>query len=164
MVAVYLSETQAQAIAVKLRRHQSLGPVVAALRGIYAPGLRSLLQDPRKSRVRVVGEVEAEQFVGLPGLQLSSDWIETLLTRWLGLALASELERHRSRFVATADAPADGLTLTVRIDQVPGLAAVAQLMRKRLPSASSALTALRDLERFRPGSVTLRVTPGYQSA
>jgi hypothetical protein len=168
-LALYLGESDAQAIAVRLRRKEPLGASLAALRRIYWHRVRDALASPR-SRIRVVREEpEQEEFAsGLFQLARSpSRVLASAIQRWVTRALGAALTRQRDAFLAATAADADGVTLLVRLANPPGLRVIAALLRgggARGPSAGIASVAdLRDLLRGHPRA-SVEIRPGHQRA
>jgi len=179
VLAVYLGETQAQAIATRLRRNEPIGATLSALRPIYLESLRSLASAGGRRRLRIIGEVSEaatetageagvqageEQFLGIPGLPSPAGLIGKLLARWTRRAMATELGRQREAFVAAASAPQDGVTVLVRLAQPPGLTVIAQLIRGRIGAGLRNIAALRNLLKARPTAARLEIVPGFRRA
>ena len=57
VLAVYVGETQAQAIAARLRRNEPIGAALSTLRPLYLESLRSLASPGGRRRLRIIGEV-----------------------------------------------------------------------------------------------------------
>lgn len=129
-VAIFLSESDAQLIAARMRRREPVTAIIAALRNVYQVAIRSALSRQRRA-IRVVGEApETEQLFG--GLRLGKApmrIVSSLIERWVGKALVAQLLRHRQAFVAATAAKEDGVTLLVRIQAPPGLSVIAKLLR-----------------------------------
>jgi len=175
-VTIYTSEADAQAIATRLRRRESLGPSLAVLRRIYGPAIGVA----RMQRVRIRSEADEEDEVSTEDLlrrpggfgRPSAGRVRTrrpLLVRrrvygarrrrpryvrrptlvsWIARALATELDRSRDAFVQAADAPADGVTIVLRL-RPPGLRALLS------PGVAGAAAAAAG-----PGEVQVEITPG----
>lgn len=175
-VTIYTSEADAQAIATRLRRRESLGPSLAVLRRIYGPAIGVA----RMQRVRIRSEADEEDEVSTEDLlrrpggfgRPSTGRVRTrrpLLVRrrvygarrrrpryvrrptlvsWIARALATELDRSRDAFVQAADAPADGVTIVLRL-RPPGLRALLS------PGVAVAAAAAAG-----PGEVQVEITPG----
>jgi hypothetical protein len=73
-----------------------------------------------------------------------------LLVQWIGRAIAAELDRSRDAFVRAVDAPADGVTIVLRMSP-PALRA---LLLTGLPMAATA---------GGPGEVQVEIKPGPPS-
>lgn len=169
IVAVYLAEAQAQALAARLRRREPIGASLRTLRPVYATAVRSLVSPAGRRRVRIIGESEAdpvgEEFLAIPSLQPPTGLIAKVMIRWTRRAIAAALDRQRDAFIAAASAPSDGVTMVVTVDSPPGLVAIAQLMRGRVAANRSAVEALRTLTgttRVPPSSV--EIVPGHRRA
>jgi hypothetical protein len=175
-VTIYTSEADAQAIATRLRRREPLGPSLAVLRRIYGPAIgvaqrqrvrirfehdeeeevattdlvqramgrgrpltrRPLARRPLLVRRRVYGARRRRpRYVRRP-----------MLVSWISRALAVEFDRSRDAFVQAADAPADGVTVVLRL-RPPGIRALVS------PGAAVAAAAAAG-----PGQVQVEITPG----
>jgi hypothetical protein len=166
VLALYLSEAQAQAIASLLRRKVPVVTVMTTLRPLLG-SLASLASPAGLRRVRIVGraretELGEEQFLKIPGRSLSPDRIGKLLVRWARTTIASEIVSRGKQFVSAASAPADGITLRVTLDRAPGLALLADLLRGRI--GFKALTGLAGLLKARPPEGRLEIEPGHHRA
>jgi hypothetical protein len=179
VLAIYLGETQAQAIAARLRRNEPIGAILSALRAVYLDGVRALASGAGRRRLRIIGETtetsgettgEAgtqafeEQLLGIPGLPSPTGLVGKLLARWTRRAMATELRQQRDAFVTAASAPQDGVTLMLRLAQPPGLAALAQLIRGRIGAGLRNIGALRNLLKAKPAGARLEIVPGFRRA
>ena len=166
-MAIYLSESDAQAIAVRLRRKEPLGASLVAIRRVYRAAIRAAV-GPGHRRIRVVREnPEQEEFVGRM-LNIGPHPTRLLaraMGRWIGGAVRRELDRQRDAFIAATSGDADGVTLTVTVKDPPGLRSIAPLLRGGLPKASdlASLGSLGGLLRGAPQS-TVTITPGHAGA
>ncbi len=159
-VSLYISEADAQSIAARLRRREPLGASLASLRRVYARALGSALGGGRAGKVRIASEDE-ESLEGedlLPragratGLRRRPRRLRRkLLVRWIGRALAQELDRCRGQFLRATEAPEDGVTIVLRL-RPPDLSS---LTRPGVAS-SSAGTGL--------GRVHIEIAPGHPRA
>ncbi len=123
-VTLYVSEADAQSIAARLRRREPLGASLASLRRIYARALGTALGTARARKVRIVpGDSELlEEEARLRRTGRGSGlrrrprrFRRRLLVRMIGRALALELERSRESFLRATEAPADGVTIVLRL-------------------------------------------------
>jgi hypothetical protein len=177
-VTIYLSEADAQGIATRLRRRESLGASLAALRRIYGPAIGKAIGARQRIRIRfeseLEDEVEMEDLIrrsvrlGRPvavrprpirpllmrrrrvygGRRRRPRYVRRrLLVSWIAQALAAELDRSRDAFLQAADAPADGVTLVLRL-RPPGLRALL---------ATGAVKAAAEAG---PGAVQVEISPG----
>lgn len=167
VLAVYLSEAQAQAVASQLRKKQPIASTLAALRAVYQSSLHSLITPAGRRRVRIVAETNEmsaaeKQFIHLPGIKTPRELIGDLLVRWTRRSLAADLERQREAFVAATAAPEDGVTLLVTLTKPPGLATLGQLMRGRV--SLRALSDAQGLLKAKPPTSRLEIVPGYRNA
>ncbi|MEU0646044.1 hypothetical protein [Streptomyces umbrinus] len=181
-VTIYASEADAQAIATRLRRRESLGASLASLRRIYGPALGTAIGARRAQRIRVRSEaegegayeVETEDYLrgqarfGRQSYARRHSRIRPLLARrraygarprrprhvrrrllvsWIARALAAELDRSRDAFLRAADAPADGVTIVLRL-RPPGLRALMTTGAVQVAAAAG------------PGPVQVEIRPG----
>jgi hypothetical protein len=81
--------------------------------------------------------VAPEQAIGgalqrIPSVVLGS--VRFRLQEWILKGLADFLKGQAQQFVAATEAPADGVTLMVAIDNPPGLDLLRQALKGRIPS------------------------------
>ena len=166
-MTIFLSELDAQAIAARLRRKEPLGASLVAIRRVYRSAIRTALARGHR-RIRVVRESpEQEEFAGRM-LRIGPSPNRLLgqaVGRWIGRAIRGELDRQRDAFIAATTSDADGLTLTVTINDPPGLRAIAPMLRGGIPKASD-LGALRNVGALLRGTpqATVTIAPGHPSA
>jgi len=178
-VTIYLSEADAQGIATRLRRRESLGASLAVLRRIYGPAIGKAIGAGRPQRIRVRSESESEDEVEMEDLIRRSVRLgrpvavrprpirpllmrrrvyggrrrrprhvrRRLLVSWIAQALGAELDRSRDAFLQAADAPADGVTIVLRL-RPPGLRALLATGAVRAAAAAG------------PGPVQVEINPG----
>jgi hypothetical protein len=159
-VTLYVSEADAQSIAARLRRREPLGASLASLRRIYARALGPALGAGRASRVRIASEgeetLEGEHLVRrrrpATGRRRHPRRLRRpLLVRWIGRALAHELERCRESFLRATEAPEDGVTIVLRL-RPPDLSSLTHPG----PRGGSAGAG--------PGQVHVDIAPGHPRA
>jgi hypothetical protein len=145
-VCVYLSEVRAQGMAVKLRQQAHIGGVLIPLRAILERGLLSALRGGGHGRLKIIHETVApEQALGGALLRIPSVVLGSLrfrLREWILKGLADFLKAQAQRFVAATEAPADGVTLMVAIDNPPGLDLLRQALKGRIPSLAGWKTCI----------------------
>jgi hypothetical protein len=178
-VTIYLSEADAQGIATRLRRRESLGASLAVLRRIYGPAIGKAIGAGRQQRIRIRSESEVEDEVELEDLIRRSVRLgrpvalrprpfrpllvrrrvyggrrrrprhlrRRLLVSWIAQALGAELDRSRDAFLQAADAPADGVTIVLRL-RPPGLRALLATGAVQAAAAAG------------PGPVQVEINPG----
>ena len=120
--------------------------------------------------LRVLGEAGLDEAPGLelllapPGSSGAADPVGVLLARWTRRGLAARLPESRAAVVAAAAAPADGVTLVLRLHPLPPLPVLVRLARggpgRRMPSGP----VWRQLLAVRPAQTRLDVVPGYARA
>ena len=158
---IYLSETDAQAIASRARQNNTTAFVIA-LRAAFGAAVRSLRQSPR-SRVTILKEVsnETEAVAGL-GSAVGGKIIEAIVNRLIDAAIRLATDYVRAKgadFVRAADNPANGVTVIVTLPAqglstvlrggVIGSVASIGLLRTVLGSISAAPPALHTVPGFR---------------
>jgi hypothetical protein len=178
-VKIYLSEADAQGIAARLRRRESLGASLAVLRRIYGPAIGKAIGVRRQQRIRIRSESELEDEVEMEDLIRRSVRLgrpvavrprpnrpllmrrrvyggrrrrpryvrRRLLVSWIAQALGTELDRSRDAFLQAADAPADGVTIVLRL-RPPGLRALLAAGAVKAAAAAG------------PGPVQVEINPG----
>jgi hypothetical protein len=178
-VTIYASEADAQAIATRLRRREPLGASLALLRRIYGPAIGTAPGAGRQQRIRITSEsadgLEMEDFIRRsfrtrrpfavrPRLirplfmrRRAYGWRRPryvrrrLLVHWIARSLAAELNRNRDAFLQAADAPADGVTIVLRL-RPPGLRALLATGAVQAAAAAG------------PGPVRVEINPGHPRA
>lgn len=166
-ITIFVSEAEAQRIALRLRRGEPLGASLAALRRIFVPALRAMVRG-RKRSPRVAGAApESEEFVGRllprPGLPRAA---AAGLALWTGSALGAELAKAPKRFVEATENESDGLTIVVRMTNHPLLPMVARLLGGKPGAATRTTRSVIQLQRALAAMPTLQIDihPGYRRA
>jgi hypothetical protein len=137
-VCLYLSEVRAQGMAVKLRQQAHIGGILTPLRAQVERGLLFALQRGGCGRLKIIHETVApEQALGgalqrIPPVVLDS--LRLRLQEWILTGLADFLKQQPQQFVAATEAPADGSTLVVTIDNPPGFELLRQALKGRISS------------------------------
>jgi hypothetical protein len=179
-VTIYVSEADAQSIATRLRRREPLGASLGVLRRIYAPAIGPVQGVGRQQPIRIRSEAEAdvpemEDLVrrsfgpGRP-VAMRRRPIRPLLVRrrahargrrryvrrrllvvWTARTLAVELDRNRDALLQAIDAPADGVTIVLRL-RPPGLRALFAAGPVQATAAAG------------PGPVQVEIYPGHPRA
>jgi len=144
-VFVYLSESDAQEIAGKIRK-QDLSSVLLLARRVYEAGVNVALGGDIQRHVRILTEaVPQEEFFGKQLKRLAVQVRQRLTKRvvdWVSKAFADYLKAGAGEFVAASEDPADGVTVVVQIANPPG----APLVRRLLRGEGIGLGALGDLD------------------
>jgi hypothetical protein len=155
-VFVYLSESEAQEIAAKIRTHDLTSVLVLAKR-VYEPGVSVALGGDIRRHVKILTEAPPqEQLFGGQLKQLAPRIRERLtkkIAHWVGRAIAEYMKASAGEFVAASEDPADGVTLVVQIVNPPG----GPLVRKLLRGEGGGPTMLGDLESLFKGQPRLSV-------
>jgi hypothetical protein len=131
-VFAYVSETDAQDIAAKIRKRELTAALVAAKK-LYEVGLTTALTGDVQRHVKILSEeLPQEQLFGTL-LGRLTDQIKRLLARkvsqWVGKAFADYLQSRSAEFVTATEDPADGVTLVVTIVTPPGAPIVRKLLK-----------------------------------
>jgi hypothetical protein len=169
-LALYLSESDSQAIAVRLRRKEPLGASLAGLRRIYRPAIKAALANPR-GRIRILREQQPQEELNTGMLRLARSPLSLLasaIERWAGRALGLELARQRDAFIGATVADSDGVTLLVRLSDPPGLQSIVPLLSggtggRGVPAGLGSLADLRRLLSGHP-QAGLQIRPGHHRA
>jgi hypothetical protein len=174
-VTLYLSEADSQTIAARLRKREPLGASLAVLRRVYGPAIGSALGSGRGGRVQIkseeADEVDTEDLVRRPMRSMAmrprlamrraqamrgrasglrrrpGRFRRRVLVRWIGSALARELDRMRDAFLQAIDAPEDGVSIVLRL-RPPGLRVLVGAGVPRRAVAGG------------PGPAQVEITPG----
>ncbi|UFS71446.1 hypothetical protein LPW11_04430 [Geomonas sp. RF6] len=155
---LYLSEVKSQNVAVKLRQQAHLGSALAPLRAVLDRDLFRI-GSGAWGRIKLIHEAVApHQATGGALGRVPSVVVGTLVRRlreYMLKGIAAFLKTPQE-LVAATEAPADGCTLLVKIDNPPGLELLRQALKGRIPSLAS-------LHHPAPEpNVSITVTPGYQ--
>lgn len=130
---IYLSEAQAQAMAMKLRQGAPMGMVMASLKYILEDKLPTALSGNICGHVKIIhGAVTPKQSRGavlklLP--QIVRENLIQKLREWLGLYLSKHLQERGQEFIKATENLADGVTLGVTFKNPPGLAILRKALR-----------------------------------
>lgn len=159
-VFMFLSEADAQAIAVKLRQQAPIGAVMTALQPLFKGGLKAALSEGLSRRVKILHEaVTPEQSRG-PALRrlppiAHKVMVENLL-EWLGRSLGEYFQQRARDFVVATEDQTDGVTVIATFSNPPGFSDI----RKILRGESVSLDGLR----VRDGTpaVDIQVVAGYR--
>jgi hypothetical protein len=166
-IAIFVSESDAQAIATRLRKREPIGASLASLRRIFTPAIRAALKG-RTSAARVRGEsLEPEEFIGKlvrPAATIRRIVVAALV-RWTSSALGAELAKDAKRFIDTTEQDADGLTLTVKMTH-PALSTAGQLISGRPGALLKTVRSAAGLQRTFAGApqATVDIQPGFHRA
>ena len=130
---LFLSEADAQAVAVRLRRSAPMGTVMALLHTVLEPKLKTALSGQFAGHVKIIHGAVTPEYARGPALKLLPQSVNERLTRqvidWLGLFLSHYLKQHSRNVVAATEDFADGITLKVRLNHPPGLATLSKALR-----------------------------------
>ena len=157
---IYLSEAEAQAMAMKLRQGAPVGMVMASLKSILDYKLKTALSGGTYGHIKIVhGAVTPEQSRGsvlklLP--QIVRENLTQKLMEWLGLYLSKHLQERARDFITATENLADGVTLVVTLNNPPGFA----LLRKALRGEPVSLYSMGFSEGS-PNVLDIKIIPGY---
>jgi hypothetical protein len=132
-VNLFLSETVAQTIAVKLRQKASIGTVMPHLSAIYEPRLKKIMTEKHHSHMKTIhGKVPPKGSRGrilsrLP--QTVREWFIKNMIEWLGKNLTTYLQQKSPDFITATENPADGVTLKIVFTNPPGLSHLRKILR-----------------------------------
>lgn len=140
-VAVYFSESEAQAIAGAIRQGRGTPALLKALSTSYDAVSRSF--GDGSGRVVIVKELdEGEEFLGSAARRLAPqamDLVKDKLRAWAMTMFAQWARGGLHEFERAAADPRPGVTVTLHLTAVPGLGAVRQAINGRLPMTAGAL-------------------------
>jgi hypothetical protein len=162
-VFVYLSESDAQDIASKIRK-QDLTSVLLLAKRTYAAGVRIALGGDIQRHVKILTEtVPQEQFFGAQLKQLAEQVkqrVANKVVEWVGKAVSDYMRAGAGEFVAATEDQADGVTIVVQIAHPPG----APLVRRLLRGEGIGLSALGDLDSLFKGQpqLTVKTVAGFR--
>lgn len=125
-VRLYLAEASAQKIATALRRKDSPAAVLARLRAPIARRLAAILGGGKGLRLLKPGLAPgaASQAAKAQLLKAMPPQLAEKLRGWVDQALLAFLSQRSGEYLAAADDPGQGLTVTIKFAQVPGVAAL----------------------------------------
>lgn len=159
-VYIFLNETEAQQIAIKLNKRLPIGSVLATLNARYVVGVNSAFARGMTHQVKVIhGSLNAtgtsqDVFKWIP-LSIQ-DRLKERLLEWLGITLYNNFKLMAGEFISSAQNQASGLTLKISCNNVSGLGALGKLL-------AGESVVLQDIE-F-PDALTnaeIRLTPGFR--
>jgi hypothetical protein len=156
---VYLSEADAQDMAVKLRQGMPAGAVMPAVNAVVDAALRNALSGGMSRYIRIVHPVallwpeSGHALRRLPPAFL--DALRTKLTEWLGTGFGEYFQQQARAFISATEEPADGVTLAVTLENLPGMAEVDRHLLGRSGAATGAWTTQE-----RP-TVSVRAVAGF---
>lgn len=131
--SIYLSEAQAQAIAMKLRQGAPMGLVMTSLQYILKNKLQTALSGNMCGHVKIIhGAVTPEQSRGSVLKLLPTIVRENLIQKlreWLELYLSKHLRERSQEFIAATENLADGVTLVATLNNPPGFAILRKALR-----------------------------------
>ncbi len=160
--SVYLSEAQAQEIALQLRRHTpGSAPAFQIVQHVVHDGLRAARERRSIHQVDVIHpRLDPRNAVDvffqiLPAVAVESQFQQ--LADRASEAIGFELARHPQRFIAATEDPSAGLTLTVNVRRPAGMSA----LRRFLNGEPVAWTELRARADESP-ETDVRVEAGYR--
>jgi hypothetical protein len=161
-VYMFLSEAEAQAIAVKLRQQASVGAVMTALRSLLEAGLKAALSEGMYRHMKILHEaVTPEQSHG-PALKrlppIAQKVMLERLMNWLGRGLAEYFQQRARDFIAATEDLTDGVTVIATLNNPPGFSTI----RKILRGESVSLGGL--WARDGTPAVDIQAVPGYRHA
>jgi len=143
VVALYLSEREAQEVAAALNRRE-LRAALTLLTAAVRAGLRSLFDGQASSRLRVLREAEAEGPVGGPQTEdlwqvageAALSWLVGKLLDAVAAAVSRYVQSAADEFAAAARDPACGVTLLVTTTS-PAILSMLRLVlvERRSPTA-----------------------------
>jgi hypothetical protein len=162
-VFVYLSESDAQEIATKIRK-QDLTSVLVLAKRVYETGVNVALGGDIQRHVKILTEsLPQEELFGKQLRQLADHVKKQLMKKvvdWIGKGFVDYLKAGAGEFVAASEDPTDGVTVVVQIGNPPG----APLVRRLLRGESLGLSALGDAGSLFKGEpkLTVKTVAGFR--
>jgi hypothetical protein len=164
-VTVFLSETRAQKLAVRLRQQSHAGALAVGFHKFLARRLGPVFAGRYRRRLRIVhAGVTPGQPSGHSLQQLPPDLLRLFTARmreWLTHAFASFAKERAGEFLAAAENPAIGVTLRFTIAQPKGLKELLQALAEKGPPPTRVAQLLAD--KSLP-NVRVDVLPGHRCA
>ncbi|WP_231561800.1 hypothetical protein [Nitrosococcus oceani] len=155
----FLSETKAQDIAVKLRQRTPIGVVMISLKSGMEPGLKHALISGICGQVKIIHEAMLPQGARGPALmEVPQPIKESLLmkvTEWLGKGLSHYFREQPQSFIVATEDPAEGVTLAITLDNLPGLPALRDALKRKTISLRG-----MDFSEAMP-EIRVQTIPGY---
>lgn len=131
--AIFLSEADAQIIAMRLRQKSPLGTIVTFLHSVLEPKLKTVLSGKYSGHVKIISGALPPEYARGPALRLLPQIVIERLTQqineWLGLFLSSYFKQSSQNFIAASESFADGVTLNVKLNHPPGLLELGRAFR-----------------------------------
>ena len=137
--SLYLSESNAQDIAIKLRQKMPVGSVMTVVQSTLVAGLKNVLSADCGGNVKIIHPAIPPQqtrsaLLNLPQ-KLKSNLTNSLLD-WLGKALSDYFRQKSEGFIAATEDQTDGVTLIVTLHNPPSFALLAKTLRGTLVSTN----------------------------
>ena len=131
--SIFLSEADAQAIAVRLRQRTPIGMVVALLHSVLEPKVKVALSGQFAGHIKIIHGAVTPEYARGPALKLLPQFVTERLTQqlidWLGISLSNYLKQRSQDFIAATEDFADGVTLIARLNNPPGLSTLGRAFR-----------------------------------
>jgi hypothetical protein len=164
-VTLFLSETRAQKLAVRVRQQAHAGSLAVAFHKFLARRLAPVLAGRHRRRLRIVhAGVTPGQLSGQGLHQLPEHLVRLLAAKvheWLTHAFASFAKDKGAELLAATADPAVGVTLRFTISQPKGLKEFLQALAAKGPPATEVARLLADKS---PPNVRVDVLPGHRCA
>lgn len=138
-VYIFISETNAQDIATKLRKNYPASAVVKLVRSIYEAGIRTAFSGDYARRVRFIHEsVPLEEglhpiaagALAYLGKKVTDKLIDKLF-EWLGKYVSEYFQQKAEEFRKCTENPADGVTIILTFSNPPGMNIISSILKKR---------------------------------
>jgi hypothetical protein len=160
-VCVFLSEVQAQRLAVRLRQQTHVGTLAVGFNTLLGRRLPSLLHGRRRRRLRIIHPGVAPG-VGSIGVldrlpQVVPQAFITKVQGWMVAAFTEYGKTQAAKFLTASEDPADGVTLVFTIDHPPGLKELGQALAQ--PGTAAGVAAA---PAGAEPTVRVEALPGYR--
>lgn len=136
-VSLFLSESTAQSIAIKLRQQMSVGSVMAVVQSNLVASLKNVLSADCGGNVKIIHPAIPPQQIRSALLNLPPKLKYSLQARlldWLGRGLTDYFRQKPEGFIAATEDRADGVTLMVTLDNPPDIVLLAKVLRGAMVS------------------------------
>ncbi len=155
---LFLSESDAQNISMKLRQKLPVGSVMTLLRSMLNSSLPSVLSANATGQIKIIHEAIPPQLSRRALSELAQPVKSKLMMRlqdWLGKGLSNFFREQPQGFIHATEKPADGVTLNIILDNPPDFT----LLQKSLKGRS---VSQKDLDFLGDVSATqIKAISGY---
>jgi len=137
--SIFLSESNTQDIAIKLRKKMPIGSVMTLVQSTLMAGLKNDLLRDKGGNVNIIHPAIPPQRTRTALLNLSYKLKSNLMTsllNWLGKCLSNYFRTKSEGFITAAENRSDGVTLIITLDNPPSFTLLAKALRGSLVSTN----------------------------